>query len=55
MLVDTQGRIVKPESLPKGRKAREAALATLREVHAPQHKRAPGFCIEERARLANSA
>lgn len=53
MLIDPKTlKTVNPDNLPKGRDARQAALATLREVLVP---RAPGkhegFKLGERASL----
>ena len=54
MLIDTQGRIVNPDKLPKGKAKREAALAELREV--PDRWRGHGkqFTLEQRARLKDA-
>lgn len=52
MLINTQGKAVNPETLPKGGKQREAVLATLREVHVVRStKKLRSFSIQERARL----
>lgn len=54
MLIDNNGREVRAESLPKNRKAREAALATVQEVLVPQKMRGPMFSLGERAFLKQS-
>lgn len=53
MLIDPKTKkIVNPDSLPKGVKARQAALAPLREVlTARRPGRHEGFKLEARARV----
>lgn len=50
MLLNSKGQKVDPTTLPRGRKEREAVLATLREVHEPERVRNRMFYIESRAR-----
>ena len=50
MLIDTKGREVKFESLPKGKHAREAALAKLREVPSAWRGHGTMFHLQTRAR-----
>jgi hypothetical protein len=50
MLVDTNGRAVRAEKLPKGRAA-QPALATLREVFQPSKDKSGMFNLGERAVL----
>ena len=51
MLIDKQGRAVKPDNLPKGKAKREAALAELREVPDRWRGHGKSFTLEQRARL----
>lgn len=51
MLLQKDGKVFNPKHLPSGRAAREAVLATLREVRAPVRDRSKWFQIGERARL----
>lgn len=51
MLIDKQGRIVRADKLPRGGKAREAALASAREVLVPERTRDASFTLGARAFL----
>lgn len=51
MLIDNNGRAVRAEKLPKHGKAREAALASVREVHVPAAPRDSMFKLGSIARL----
>lgn len=50
MLIDTNGREVKFESLPNGKHAREAALAKLLEVQSRWRGHGTMFHLQTRAR-----
>lgn len=56
MLLDTKNKVVNPDTLPKGREARAAALAPLREVLVPRPMRTSGgmFKLQSRARLGRA-
>lgn len=55
MLIDPKnGREFNADKLPRGGKARDAVLATLREVPIPQKMRGPMFSLQERALLKQS-
>lgn len=52
MLFDQKGKPFNPDNLPQGRKAREAVLATLREVLVPRRPgKHEGFKLQQRARF----
>lgn len=52
MLFDSKGKPVGAKALPEGKKAREAVLATLREVHIPRRPgKGEGFKLGDRAKL----
>lgn len=51
MLIDKQGKVFNPDNLPRGRKAKEAALATLREVLVPGAPKGGMFRLDKRARI----
>lgn len=55
MLFNTKGKRIDPDKLPKGGKAREAALSALRELLAPEagHRHGDMFKLGTRARLVN--
>lgn len=55
MLIDSKGREVRAESLPKNPKARSVALAALREVPVVTHRRDPAFHLGARATLRENA
>lgn len=51
MLIDQSGNLFDPRKLPKGRKAREAVLATLTEVPKGFHGHAHMFNVQRRFKL----
>jgi hypothetical protein len=51
MLIDTKGRVVNPDKLPKGKANREAVLAGLKEVPDRWRGHGKSFNLGERARL----
>ena len=51
MLIDKQGRTINPDTLPKTKAKREAALAELREVPDRWRGHGKSFTLEQRARL----
>lgn len=52
MLFDQKGKPFNPDNLPQGHKAREAVLATLREVLVPRRPgKHEGFKLQQRARF----
>lgn len=51
MLIDKQGRTVKADKLPRGGRARDAALASVREVLVPERTRDASFTLGARAEL----
>ena len=51
MLIDDNGREVRADSLPRNRKAREAVLATLREIPVPHKDKSGMFRLGLRATL----
>lgn len=51
MLIDNKGRVVRAEKLPRGGKARDAALASVREVLVPERKQDSTFSLGARALL----
>ena len=54
MLIDKKGLIVDPDTLPKGKAKREAALAELREVPDRWRGHGKSFTLEQRARLKDA-
>jgi len=55
MLINSNGREMRAETLPKGGKPRDAALATLREVLVPASIQKGMFTLGERALLREKA
>lgn len=53
MLLNSKGQVYNPEHLPKGRKQREAVLATLTEVHILPAKGGKTHTLEARAKVVS--